>query len=55
MGASKKESKETINQDSTKTLSSDEIIRQHFQDKADKVAAEKSAKKKEEDAQDTPF
>ena len=55
MGVSKKESIEKENKDITETLSSDEIIKQHFISKADKAAAEESARKKIEDDQNTPF
>ena len=55
MGVSKKESNEKENNDVTETLSSEEIIRQHFKSKADKAAAEESARKKIEDDQNTPF
>ena len=41
--------------DVTESLSSAEIIRKHFQDKADKAATEEAAKKKEEDDQNTHF
>ena len=48
-----------LSKDATESLSSTEIVRKHFQDKADKVAAEKAAeeaaKKKEEDDQNTHF
>jgi hypothetical protein len=36
-------------------LSAEEIVRQHFQQKTDKIAAEESARKKEEDNQNTHF
>ena len=41
--------------EATESLSSAEIIRKHFQVKADKAAAEEAAKKKEEDDQNTHF
>jgi hypothetical protein len=41
--------------DLTESLSSEEIVRQHFQKKAEKAAAEESARKKEEDSQNTHF
>jgi len=55
MGASKKESTETKNKNVAETLSSEEIIRQHFKNKADKAAEEESARKKLEDDQNTHF
>ena len=55
MGDSKKDSTKIKNKDVAETLSSEEIIRQHFKTKADNVAAEESARKKLEDNQNTPF
>ena len=55
MGALKKESTEIKNKDVPEVLSSDEIVRQHFKNKADKTAAEESARKKKEDDLETPF
>ena len=55
MGASKKESTETKNKDVIETLSSEEIVKQHFKNKADIAAAEESARKKLEDDQNTHF
>ena len=55
MGDSKKDSTEIKNKEVTETLSSEEIIRQHFKNKADKAAEEESARKKLEDNQNTHF
>jgi len=53
----KKESKGEKNRsnDATESLSAEEIVRQHFQKKAEKTAAEESARKKAEDSQNTHF
>jgi len=68
--ASKKESTTTLNieekplpstgekilsKDVTESLSSTDIVREHFQGKADKVVAEEAIKIKEEDDQNTHF
>ena len=57
MGDLKKESKGKTNQpnDVTESLSSEEIVRQHFQNKAEKAAAEEAARKKVVDSQNTHF
>ena len=55
MGDLKKNSTEIKNKDVAETISSEEIIRQHFKTKADKAAVEESARKKLEDNQNTPF
>ena len=53
----KKESKGEKNRsnDATESLSAEEIVRQHFQKKAEKTATEESARKKAEDSQNTHF
>ena len=57
MGDIKKESKGEKNRpnDVTESLSSEEIVRQHFQNKAEKAAAEEAAIKKAADSQNTHF
>ena len=57
MGDIKKESKGEKNRpnDVTESLSSEEIVRQHFQKKAEKAAAEEAARKKVADSQNTHF
>ena len=57
MGDKKKESKGEKNRpnDVTESLSSEEIVRQHFQNKAEKAAAEEVARKKAADSQNTHF
>ena len=57
MGDIKKESKGGKNRpnDLTEPLSSEEIVRQHFQKKAEKAAAEEAARKKVVDSQNTHF
>ena len=57
MGDIKKESKGEKNRpnDVTESLSSEEIVRQHFQKKAEKAAAEEAAIKKVSDSQNTHF
>ena len=57
MGDIKKESKGEKNRpnDVTESLSSEEIVRQHFEKKAEKAAAEEAARKKAADSQNTHF
>ena len=57
MGDIKKESKGGKNRpnDVTEPLSSEEIVRQHFQKKAEKAEAEEAARKKVADSQNTHF
>ena len=44
-----------LSKDATESLSSKEFIREHFQNKTDKAEAEESARKKEEEGQNTHF
>jgi hypothetical protein len=44
-----------ISKDVTESLSSSEIVREHFQNQTDKAEAEESARKKEEEEQNTNF
>ena len=44
-----------LSKDVTESLSSTEIVREHFQNKTDKSEAEEAARKKEEDDQNTHF
>ena len=47
--------KKMSSKDADELLSSTVIVREHFQEKADKVEAEEAVRKKEEDDQDTHF